>query len=91
MIGGAQCFQVELHAGVGDTGRGVGKGFEFGVVGGDQGRNAALEKMREQGPGQGCPLLGVGSSPQFVKDDQATMIGLFQDADDVGDVPRKCG
>ena len=90
-VGGLQGFQVKLHAGVDHAGCAVGVGFQLRVVGGHQGGDAAPQQVIQDGPRQGCALLRVGARPQFVQQHQRAAVGVRQNVDDVGDMPRKGG
>ena len=84
--GRAESLYVKFHGGVDDALRLVRETFQFGVVRGDEGRDAASEQGRQDGARQRGALLRIGASPQFVEDDQRTRVGMLEDADDVGDV-----
>ena len=82
----AESLHVKFHRGVDDTFRIMREIFQFGVMGGDQGGDAAREQVREDGACQRRALLRIGARAQLVEDDQRAGIRFFQDADDVGDV-----
>ena len=69
----------------------MGEGFEFGIVRGDEGGDAAFEQVREDGTRQRRTFLWIGASAEFVQDDQGAAVGLLQDVDDVGDVAGEGG
>ena len=90
-VGGAQGLNVKFHAGVDDARTLEGVGFQFGVVGGDEGSDAPVKQMGQDGTGEGRAFLRVGAGAEFVEQDERLGVGFFQDADDVGDVAGEGG
>ncbi len=90
-IRGRERLQIKFHAGVGDSRRGVGVHFKFGVVRGGERGHALIEQIRKDGAGDGRAFGRVGAGAEFVEDDERARVGLLQNFDDVGDVRRKSG
>ena len=61
MISWRQCLEIEFHAGIHHARRGVGIGFQFRVMSGDQCCDAAPKEVIQQGARQGRTFLRVSA------------------------------
>lgn len=86
MIRRAQSLDVEFQRRVDHAFGGVRERFEFGIMRRDESRASAFEQVTQDRARQRRALLRIGARAEFVEDDERTMVNVFEDANDVGDV-----
>ena len=82
LVGGHQRFDVELAAGVDDTGGFQRVDFHLGIVGGSHQQAALAAQLFQNADSQRSTLGGVGTGTQLVQQGQRTVPGQIQNAAD---------
>ena len=77
----AQRLQIELDAGIADSGLLVAVDFEFWMVRGDERRHTAIQQIRQDRPRQRRSFRRISARAEFVQDDQGSIIDFAQAVD----------
>ena len=86
----AEVLDIEFNGCVANAGGIVGIQFEVAVMGCGECCNAPIAQVFKECGRECRAFVGIGSGSQFIKQDEALGVGLFQDVDDVGHVTGEC-